>query len=179
LANYRRAFVPGATWFFTVALAQRRDKRLLLDQVDVLRASFRCVREAHPFRIDAIVILPEHLHCIWTLPESEADFSTRWGLIKAGFSRSIPEGEGRSESRIERGERGIWQRRFWEHLIHDENDFERHVDYIHWNPVKHGHCGSPREWAHSSFHRFVRQGMLPADWGSMIDASGGEFGEPR
>jgi putative transposase len=97
----------------------------------------RKVKADHSFQIEAMVVLPEHLHCIWTLPVGEADYKTRWSLIKAGFSRSIPHGERRSDSRVKRGERGIWQRRYWEHLIRDEQDFERHVDYIHWNPVKH------------------------------------------
>ncbi len=178
MTNYRRALVPGTTWFFTLTLAHRRNNGLLLKYIDDLRAVFRRVRERHPFHIDAIAILPEHLHSIWTLPEGNADFSMRWSLIKAGFSRSTPKGEQRSTSHIGRGERGVWQRRFWEHMIRDEEDLARHVDYIHRNPVKHGHSASPLGWPYSSFHRFVREGLLPADWGADVEADG-NFGEPR
>src|SRR5258706_1885429 len=116
------------------------------------------------------------MHCIWTLPPEDADFATRWGLIKGQFSRSIQKGERVSQSRLKRGERGIWQRRFWEHLIRDENDFRRHVDYIHWNPVKHGWVQRAADWPHSSFHRFVRSGVYTADWGAtaVSDIEAGE-----
>ncbi len=176
MTSYRRAYAPGATWFFTVALAERRENRLLVERVDTLRSVFRDVQARHPFRVDAIVILPEHLHCLWTLPSGDADFSMRWSLIKARFSRSIPAGERLSASRAKRCERGIWQRRFWEHLIRDEEDFARHVDYIHWNPVKHQHVAQPLDWPHSSFHRYVREGLLPADWGVGEEVAGA-FGE--
>jgi putative transposase len=169
--------MPGATWFFTVALAERRSNRLLVERVDTLRGAFRHVQTHRPFRVDAIVILPDHLHCVWTLPPGDAEFSLRWGLIKARFSRAIPAGERRTESRMTRGERGIWQRRFWEHLIRDEDDFARHVDYIHWNPVKHGHAARPGDWPYSSFQRYVRNGLLPADWG-VGNEPDGSFGEP-
>ena len=177
MTAYRRAYSPGATWFFTVALAERRGNRLLVERVDALRSAFRDVQMRHPFRIDAIVILPEHLHCVWTLPLGDTDFSTRWSRIKAGFSRSVPVGERLSSSRAKRGERGIWQRRFWEHLIRNEEDFARHVDYIHWNPVKHQHAAQLADWPHSSFHRYVKDGVLPADWGVASEVAG-TFGEP-
>jgi len=164
MPEYRRIKTPGATFFFTVNCARRGPNRLLVDHRDLLRESFRNVRAAHPFRIDAMVVLPEHLHCIWTLPAGDADYGTRWGLIKAVFLRMLPLEEGLSKSRKNRGERGIWQRRYWEHLIRDEQDFRRHVDYIHWNPVKHGWTERVADWPHSSFHRFVRQGILPIDW---------------
>jgi len=135
--RYRRADIKGGTYFFTVNLAQRH-LRLLLDRVEILREAVKTVKQRHPFHIDAFVVLPDHLHAIWTLPPDNADFTTRWMLIKSGFSRHIAMHERRSVSRISKGERGIWQRRYWEHLIRDENDFERHVDYIHYNPVKHG-----------------------------------------
>ncbi len=111
-----------------------------------------------------MVILPDHLHCIWSLPPGDADYKTRWSLIKAGFSRAIPKGEKRTESRIKRGARGIWQRRYWEHLIRNELDYRRHVDYIHWNPVKHGWAKRVGNWPHSSFHAYVRRGIVPLDW---------------
>jgi putative transposase len=136
MTEYRRAHVPGATWFFTVNLAQHRGNRLLAENIDLLRRVFRKVKKDHPFKIDAIVVLPDHLHCIWTLPDGDSNYKTRWALIKAGFSRKIPTMERRSKSRNNRGERGIWQRRFWEHMIRDERDFCRHADYVHWNPVK-------------------------------------------
>lgn len=165
MTEYRRPRESGATWFFTVALAERRGNTLLVDRIDQLRSTLRAVKEAHPFHMDAVVVLPDHLHCVWTLPEGDADYSTRWGLIKAGFSRTLHHGERRSASRIKRGERGIWQRRFWEHRIRDEEDYARHVDYIHWNPVKHGYVQQAAEWPFSSFHRHVERGVYPVDWG--------------
>ncbi len=115
---------------------------------------------AHPFVIDAMVVMPDHLHCLWTLPENDGDFSTRWGLIKAGFSRQLAATERVSISRKSKGERGVWQRRFWEHLIRDELDFERHVDYIHYNPVKHGYVTRPVDWQFSSIHRYIKTRLL-------------------
>jgi len=137
--RYRRADVKGGTYFFAVNLLER-NRTLLVDHVDVLRKVMREVKGRHPFQIDAMVILPDHLHAMWTMPEGDADFPKRWMLIKAGFSRRISEGEPRSASRQAKGERGIWQRRYWEHFIRDERDFAEHVDYIHYNPVKHGHA---------------------------------------
>jgi putative transposase len=136
MTAYRRTKVKGATYFFTVNCAERGNSQLLVNHIDLLRQVFRRVKNDHPFKIDAIVILPDRLHCICTLPAGDADYKTRWTLIKAGFSRAIPSGEKRSRSRAKRGERGIWQRRYWEHLIRDDRDYRRHVDYIHWNPVK-------------------------------------------
>ena len=164
MTEYRRVHVPGASWFFTVNLEKRHGNNLLVDQIDLLRAAFETVRMSHPFHLDAVVILPDHLHCIMTLPEGDADFSTRWNLIKGNFSRAIGKGEPVSASREKRGERGIWQRRFWEHLIRDQEDFNRHADYIHWNPVKHGWVCRVADWPHSSFHEYVKRGIYPADW---------------
>ncbi len=165
MTDYRRARVAGATWFFTVNLARRKGNDLLIERIDDLRAAFQHVRSRYPFRIEAIAILPEHLHCIWTLPAGDADFSVRWSLIKGRFSRAVEKSERISQSRAKRGERGIWQRRFWEHLIRDDEDFKRHVDYIHWNPVKHGWVSRAAEWPHSSFHDYVRRGIYPENWG--------------
>lgn len=164
MTEYRRARVAGGTYFFTVNCAQRRGQRVLTEHIAALRSAFRQVQARYPFRIDAIVVLPDHLHCIWTLPADDADYATRWAQIKARFSRSIPPGERRSPSRVQRGERGIWQRRFWEHLIRDEADFRHHVDYIHWNPAKHGWVQRVRDWPYSSFHTYVRRGIYPPDW---------------
>ncbi len=165
------------SWFFTVNLVERHGNRLLTDHIDGLRAAFRHVKRKHPFTIDAVVILPDHLHCIWTLPDGDTDFSTRWGLIKAYFSRQIPKGERISQSRASRGERGLWQRRFWEHLIRDEADYRQHMDYIHWNPVKHGWVRCAKEWPHSSYHYYVTSGVYAENWGNGVDLSDRMAGE--
>ena len=138
MANYRRVWVPGGTYFFTVNLLER-NRRLLVEHVDLLRIAFAQARTVRPFDVTAAVVLPDHLHCVWQLPPGDADNAARWKSIKAAFSRSLPRGERRSARRVEKGERGIWQRRYWEHTIRGDRDFEKHVDYIHWNPVKHGH----------------------------------------
>ncbi len=166
--RYRRADLAGGTYFFTVNLAERK-RTLLVDYIDILRKVMKKVKTAHPFRIDAMVVLPDHLHAVWTLPEDDADYSTRWALIKAGFSRSLPRDERRNPSRIVKGERGIWQRRFWEHLIRGERDYARHVDYIHYNPVKHGFVSRVTDWSHSTFQRAVVRGDYPPDWAAEPD----------
>jgi putative transposase len=163
MPQYIRNRSPGGTFFFTVALLERR-RTLLVDRIADLRESFRIVRARRPFGIDAIVVLPDHLHCLWTLPEDDADFSTRWRLIKRHFVTCIPYGERLSARREATGERGIWQRRFWEHTIRDDADYAAHVDYIHYNPVKHGYVDRVADWPHSSFHRFVTAEQLPGDW---------------
>ncbi|BCD84985.1 transposase [Pseudomonas solani] len=172
--RYRRSFVPGGTYFFTVNLADR-SSGLLTQHIDLLRLAFRQVRARHPFEIPAMVVLPDHLHAIWTLPEGDADFSLRWAQIKGSFSRCVPERGWVSRSRRDKRERGIWQRRFWEHQIRDEQDLARHVDYIHINPVKHGHVRRAVDWPYSSIHRFIRDGRLSADW--VCDLLDGQFGE--
>jgi len=151
--------------------------RLLTEQIEQLLAAFRYAQERHSFAVDATVVLPDHLHSIWTLPEGDADFALRWRLIKSTFSRALPRGEETSTSRFRRGERGIWQRRYWEHTIRDEKDFARHVDYIHFNPVKHGHVSRVCEWPFSSFHKMVRLGVYPKDWGGDMRDEGTDFGE--
>jgi len=163
MPRYRREYVPGGTFLFTVNLLERR-RRLLVDNIDDLRASFRAARLAQLFEVIVIVVLPEHLHCVWRLPEGDCDNAGRWGRIKSGFCRRLPAGEYRSDARIARRERGVWQRRFWERPLRDETALRRHVDYIHMNPVKHGHAATVREWPYSSFHRYVRLGVLPVDW---------------
>jgi len=151
--RYRRVVVAGGTYFFTVNIDDRKGT-LLVDHVDILRDVVKRVKLRHSFEIDAMVVLPDHLHAIWTLPEGDINYAKRWGLIKAGFSRRLNFNEHRSLSRRKKGERGIWQRRFWEHLIRDERDFNRHVEYIHNNPVKHGYIDNAAEWPYSSIHRF-------------------------
>jgi putative transposase len=176
MTDYRRNFIAGGSFFFTVNLAERR-LALLTEYVDELRAAFRKTRLHHPFTIDAMVVLPDHLHAVWTMPESDADFAMRWQLIKSTFSRNIPSGERISESRAAKGERGIWQRRYWEHTIRDENDFARHIDYIHINPVKHGLVAQVGDWPYSSFHRMVKLGVYPEDWAGDASSRDGDFGE--
>jgi REP-associated tyrosine transposase len=175
MPNYRRAFVPGGCWFFTVNLLDRR-ATLLLDNVEALRDAVRATQQSYPFHIDAMVVLPDHLHAVWTLPPDDADFSVRWRLIKTRFAKAIPPGERLSPVREARNERGIWQRRFWEHLVRDERDYARHVEYCYINPVKHGFVRRVSDWPHSSFHRDVRAGIFPIDWAGDVDATG-EFGE--
>ena len=128
MTEYRRVKVEGATYFFTVNCTVRRGNSVLVDTINLLRNVFRKVKANYPFNFEAMVVLPEHLHCIWTLPPGDADYKTRWALIKAGFSRGVPASERRSESRMKRGEGGIWQRQYWGHLVRDEEDFQRHVD---------------------------------------------------
>jgi putative transposase len=175
MPNYRRAFVPGGCWFFTANVLNRRSS-LLTDEVNALREATRRTQARYPFHIDAVVILPDHIHAVWTLPPGDADFSTRWRLIKSYFAKSIPKGERLSPVRQLRGERGIWQRRFWEHLIRDEGDYARHVEYCYINPVKHRHVQRVQDWPFSSFHRNVRDGLFPADWAGEVGQEG-DFGE--
>jgi len=177
MRTYTRARAPGATYFFTANLADRRDNDLLTRHIDVLRDAFRVTKQAHPFVIEAMVVLPDHLHCLWRLPSGDTDFPMRWRLIKARFSRMLAHGECISSSRMRKGERGIWQRRYWEHMIRDERDLHRHLDYIHYNPVKHGYVERAIDWPHSSFHRYVARGLYPANWASSLDMSGLAIGE--
>ena len=177
--NYRRVFVPGASYFFTLTLQDRRSD-LLIRKIKELRMAFQRVMEAYPFAIDGIVVLPEHIHMSMTLPPDDINYSQRISFIKSAFSRQIEPIEFMNSSRKTKRERGVWQRRFWEHLIRDEQDYERHLDYIHYNPVKHGHVKSPSQWTYSSIHRYINAGILPANWAS-ADVTGGDsklqFGE--
>jgi putative transposase len=179
MRRYLRARTLGASYFFTVNLENRVESRLLVDRIDSLRDAFMRVKRDRPFEVDAIVILPEHLHAVWTLPPDDADYSTRWGRIKAFFSMSIERTESVNASRLRKRERGIWQRRFFEHQIRDDRDLAAHVDYIHRNPVKHGWVRRVADWPYSSFHRYVREGVLAPDWGGEAGDSGsaGRFGE--
>jgi len=170
MPSYRRAFIPGGTWFFMANLLERHGNDLLVREIELLRSIVRRVRDKHPFHIDAWVVLPEHLHCIWTLPPGDSDFSTRWRFIKSGFSRALPKTERRSAVRSAAGERGIWQRHYWEHLIRDEADYRRHVDYVHVNPLKHGHVIQVRDWPYSTFHRYVAARIYPMDWCGDVNA---------
>jgi putative transposase len=163
MPDYRRNHAAGGTYFFTVNLLERSSSALVT-HIDVLRGAVRRVRASRPFHIDAWVVLPDHMHAIWTLPPDDSDYSSRWKAIKIVFAKALPKTERLSAVRAARGERGIWQRRFWEHTIRDEHDYAAHMDYVHINPVKHGLVGSVRDWPHSSFHRCVAQGVYPVDW---------------
>jgi putative transposase len=165
MPNYRRNRVPGGSYFFTVNLHDRCSD-LLVTEIASLRTAVRAARIRHPFHIDAWVVLPDHMHCLWTLPPGDADFPLRWRAIKAAFSRSVPQPEARRPSLIRKRESGIWQRRYWEHTIRDEQDFAAHMDYVHFNPVKHGLATHPADWRLSSFQRCVALGVYPADWAS-------------
>jgi len=164
MSDYRRAWHPGGTWFFTVNLLQRQGNDLLVRHIDVLRHAVEITRKSHPFIIHAWVVLPEHLHCVIELPPGDTDFALRWRLIKLMFARALPHEQWRNAARVRRGERAIWQRRYWEHLIRDEADFTAHMDYVHINPVKHGWVAAVRDWPFSTFHRLVEAGVYPADW---------------
>jgi len=177
VVHYRRNLLPGGTYFFTVTLADRQS-HALTENIEHLRASFRRVMIAQPCDIVAIVVLPEHLHTIWTLPPDDADYAGRWRAIKPGFTRNLIRA-GANLACNAKGESDLWQRRFWEHTIRDNNDLARHVDYIHYNPVKHGLVSRVAEWPHSSFHRYVRKSMLPEDWaGATSDTANEKYGEP-
>ncbi|MCL2523756.1 MAG: transposase [Betaproteobacteria bacterium] len=170
MRTYLRNRTPGGLYFFTVNLAERHGNTLLIDKIDPLREAFRQTIATHPFVMDAVVILPEHLHCIWQLPLGDDNYSTRWRLIKSHFSHSLEPGEERSKSRLRKGERGIWQRRYWEHLIRDEEDYARHVDYIHYNPVKHGLVAQVKDWPYSTFFRWMKQGVYTEAWAGEEEA---------
>jgi putative transposase len=176
MTDYRRNFLAGGAYFFTVNPADRR-LRLLTEQIEGLCTAFREISGQHPFKIDGMVVLPDHLHTVWTLPEGDDDFVTRWRLIKSTFSRSLPAGELISKSRAAKGERGIWQRRCWGHAIRDTSDFAGHVDTIHINPVKHRLVTRVKDWPYSSFHRMVRLGIYPWDWAGDVLNNTGDFGE--
>jgi len=181
MSYYRRSHIAGATYFFTLTTYQRL---ALLTEERVrtaVREAIGEVRISLPFEIDAWVLLPDHLHAIWTLPEHDPDYGKRWGLIKSIVSRQcgdlIPEPSSRSFLRIRRREIDFWQRRFWEHQIRDEGDFERHADYIHYNPVKHGLAAYVSQWPYSTYHRYVADGTYPADWAGNPAVGIGRGGE--
>lgn len=177
MVHYRRNRLAGGKFFFTVTLMDRRSTALI-DHVADLRTAFRLARRERPFCLDAIVVLPDHLHAVFTLPPGDSDFSGRWRRIKGHFSsaliqKDVPLG------RHPNGDLALWQRRFWEHTIRDDDDFARHVDYIHFSPVKHGRVRRVGEWRHSSFHRYVSGGILPSDWAGDTADLKSDFGEPK
>ena len=182
MPNYTRARIPGGTYFFTVITLERRP--LLTRHITryALRHAIEKTRLTHPFRINAWVLLPDHLHCLWTLPDGDEEYSTRWSMIKRFTTQQLSIYHGiafqPNHSRTIRREYAFWQRRFWEHLICDEDDFRRHLDYIHWNPVKHGYVANVSDWPYSTFHRWMMRGTYPKDWGNSYKSPGEfDFGE--
>ena len=171
MTNYRRLYVRGGTYFFTVATHERRPIFAEEKNVRVLYESFEKVKKNRPFVMEAVAVLPDHVHCLWTLPDGDSDFSIRWKGIKYGFSMSYRGSFKVSESMKKKKEKGLWQRRFWEHLIQDQEDLNRHVDYIHYNPVKHGLAERAMDWPYSSFRGFVEKGIYEEDWGNMVPVS--------
>ena len=178
MPDYRRFRVAGGTAFFTVNLLQRRGTTPLTERIDHLRDAVRRVRRQRPFTIDAWVVLPDHLHAVWTLPPGDDDISTRWRLIKTFFVRALPRSEWLSPARRQAGERGIWQRRFWEHAILDDADYAAYVNYVHFNLVKHGYVAAPGDWAYSTFRACVARGLYPEAWAGegVQDLQAGERG---
>ncbi|MEJ2347129.1 MAG: transposase [Gammaproteobacteria bacterium] len=172
MPNYRRARTAGGTFFFTVVTQYRRPWLCTPLARAALRRSIHTVRVRYPFRIDAWVLLPDHMHCIWTLPKDDSDYAGRWRLIKMLTAKrltAMPATRAAMRSRAARRERALWQRRFWEHRIRDARDMAAHMDYIHYNPVKHELCPAPADWAYSSFHRYVRNGTYERDWAADVE----------
>ena len=165
MSNYRRAYQPGGCYFFTLVTHQRQPWLTQPANIERLRLAFRTVKAVRPFEMDALVIMPDHLHCLWRLPEGDSDFSERWRQIKRFVSIGV---EAKTNAR---GEKLLWQRRFWEHVIRDQADWNKHMDYIHYNPVKHGYVNNPADWAHSSFNRALERGWYEANWGTQEPAS--------
>lgn len=159
MSVYRRVYQPGGCYFFTLVTHGRRPILTRPENIHRLRAAFRHVAVTRPFEMQAIVVLPDHLHCLWRLPEDDKDFSIRWRLVKRYFSVGLEAGvNGRRE-------KNVWQRRYWEHCIRDEGDWRCHMDYVHYNPVRHGLVAAPNDWPHSSFRRAVERGWYEPNWG--------------
>jgi putative transposase len=181
MPNYRRAAIEGGTYFFTVTTLRRQPFLVAPEVRTALREAINTVRLTLPFTINAWVLLPDHLHCIWTLPPGDADFATRWRLLKTKVTQRCGENFGcdayLTARRRKKGQGSLWQNRYWEHQIRDEQDFARHADYTHWNPVKHGQVKYVSDWPYSSFHRYVREGIYPSDWATGTNGDAGGFGE--
>jgi len=171
MSHYRRYFIPGGTYFFTLVVHERRPILTTSMARPSLRQAFRTVRKNRPFALVALALMPDHLHTVWTLPRGDSDYPTRWAQIKESFTRSFLASGGaegsKSVSRMKRRERAVWQRRFWEHTVRDEDDLQRCIDYVHWNPVKHGLVKRVQDYPWSSFHRFVKLGDYDLAWGGV------------
>ena len=176
MSNYRRCYLPGGSYYFTV-VTDRRAQILGTDLArDLLRAAFLdCFQRWPPFRVDAMVMLREHMHAIWTLPPDDDDYPKRWGAIKKHFTQSWLALGGTeqscSPSRIAHRRRGVWQRYYIEHTLRDERDYQRHFDYIHFNPVKHGLVERPGDWPYSTFQRWMKRGLYDPEWGDISGES--------
>lgn len=168
MSEYRRLYQPGGSYFFTIVTYQRMKILSLPNSVSRLQSAFDKVMKKHPFTMEAIVILPDHVHCIWRMPPWDSNYSVRWRLIKSHFSGGL------NHSVNKRGEKEIWQRRFWEHLLRDDEDWRKHMEYIHYNPVKHGYVEHPGDWPYSSFRQAMTDGLYASDWGTV--APGGISG---
>ena len=180
MPDYRRAHVVGGAFFFTLITFQRRPILTQVPYRTALRQAIDNVRQRLPFQSLAWVLLPDHLHTIWKLPATDMDFSLRWSLIKQHVTRQCQRPSSMvapSRSRQKRGEGTIWQRRFWEHTIRNDEDLRRHVDYIHFNPVKHGYVERPSDWPYSTFHKYVRDGIYSTDWAATGDDKSQSYGE--
>jgi len=177
MSSYLRAHIPGGTYFFTLTTLGRQPVLLQPAIRRALKQAIDLTRQRYPFHVDAWVLLPDHLHCIWTLPEADDQYGMRWSMIKRHVTQTTSFHGSTTPSRKTRREGGLWQRRFWEHVIRDEEDFERHADYIHWNPIKHGLAKTVAEWPYSTFHHYVRQGVYAPDWGGFTERSNESFGE--
>lgn len=181
MSRYRRANAPGGTYFFTVLTYRRREILIEPESRVILREVINEIKLQYPFSIDAWVLLPNHIHSIWTLPPGDSNYPKRWGMIKAGFSKqakSIFHREGwMNATKTQRRESTCWQRRYWEHQIRNEQDYRRHMDYLHYNPVKHQLVKHVKDWPYSTFHRYVEKGVYTADWCGATDSTEGEFGE--
>ena len=164
--RYRRVYIEGGSYFFTVVTEKRRNLFADADNIERLRTAFKTVMQKRPFVIDAAVVLPDHLHFVWTLPEHDSDYSTRWRLIKTAFTKQYPQPfTVYNANRIKKKQHDLWQHRGWEHCLRDERDFQQHIDYIHYNPVKHGFVKRASDCRYSSIHRFIKSGILNMDWG--------------
>lgn len=171
MSNYKRLYIEGGIYFFTVVTFKRRPFLTTELARKCLHQSWQEVRDNRPFEIDAVCLMPDHLHCVWTLPEGDSNFSVRWNSIKSKFTKLYLANGGedgqRNRSRKRSGEAAVWHRRFWEHALRDPDDYRRHVDYIHFNPVKHGLTQRPGDWDWSSFRRYVEEGIYEDNWGSI------------
>lgn len=175
MVNYRCCKIQGGCYFFTVTLHNRKSQ-ILIEHINLLRDAIDRVKKSYPFKMNAYVFLPDHLHMIWTLPVGDNNFSIRWNQIKGLFVRELIKQNIPLKKNHHR-EYKLWQRRFWEHVIRDEKDLNHHVNYIHYNPVKHRLVKSVKDWPYSSFHEYVKRKIYPVEWGGVNVAGEGDFGE--